>query len=679
MSTRDPLDGDTGDTSSTMLSSDSDLLDGDTGDADASLSVGSQLGEITGGDVSTDQYPLPIAIGEKFYRYTLNGLLGRGGTGVVYSAVTKRRSDAWAIKILWPELRIRPDVEQHFRNGHLLVKDLYQQVSGVVPVHDVADKKGYVFVRMDPIVGASTLGAQLHPPSDRETLRHWLQTIFRPLCETVDNLHDLGIVHCDLKADNILLTDKGPIIIDFGLAMDVRGGLQSMKPSLGTQTIMAPEQYRGQGVGPSVDRYALGLLIYRLLSGQYPWSKGASYALIQQNKDTNQLIPLKTSLTEQLTGIADIVHKMLQRDPAQRFSRCIDFYHRLVECTDAVRIVTSPIEKDDRIRLHSYAPDVLEPKRLSSIQKYYQQLQQREPDLVTARNRIEELQSLLQRGIGGQGELQEIHHLLQQFPLWELAPLQQIPFSSPDGQVLPFRLLPAGRFQMGSAKADMGADGSEKPRFGVHISEGFWMSITPVTHSFYASVMGEDVPTHAIGSHPVNNVSWYEAILFCNRFSQQHKFQPVYRIQGTQVSIDPSAGGYRLPTEAEWEFAAIANQPEFEYAGANKVDAVAWCSHNSSNTTHPVAQKDSNGFGLFDMSGNVLEWCWDKYGDYPETTERSLFQYDPKGASKGDARVLRGGSYQSTLDQVRCKSRWSADPNEKLFFVGIRLVQSVRR
>ena len=154
---------------------------------------------------------------------------------------------------------------------------------------------------------------------------------------------------------------------------------------------------------------------------------------------------------------------------------------------------------------------------------------------------------------------------------------------------------------------------------------------TEITQELYESVMGEN-PSYFKGEKnlPVEKVSWYDAVYFCNKLSDMCGLTPVYAVDGGTdvgkwgyaphkkekitgtVSQNENADGYRLPTVEEWRYAAKGGQ-EFRYSGSNNLGKVGWYSENSGNKTHPVAQKDPNGYGLYDMSCNVEEWCWDSY------------------------------------------------------------------
>jgi len=140
---------------------------------------------------------------------------------------------------------------------------------------------------------------------------------------------------------------------------------------------------------------------------------------------------------------------------------------------------------------------------------------------------------------------------------------------------------------------------------------------------------------------PVESVNWYEAVLFCNMKSKKDGLQPSYAINGEQVECDFRSNGYRLPTEAEWEFAAIGGRKSkgFRYAGSNILDEVAWYSKNAGKTTHPRGQKLPNELVLYDMCGNVFEWCWDWYDKFD-----SSYMDNPIGPTTGKMKVVRGNN-----------------------------------
>ncbi|MDD7610505.1 MAG: SUMF1/EgtB/PvdO family nonheme iron enzyme [Spirochaetales bacterium] len=175
---------------------------------------------------------------------------------------------------------------------------------------------------------------------------------------------------------------------------------------------------------------------------------------------------------------------------------------------------------------------------------------------------------------------------------------------------------------------------------------GYSMLNTEVTQKLYTSVMGSNPSYYKGDNNPVEKVSWYDAIYFCNKLSKKFGFTPVYAVDGKtdvgiwnyiphngdsirgEVTQNIKANGFRLPTVEEWQYAAKGGQ-NYTYSGSNKLDEVGWYNSNSGGKTHPVAQKKSNGYGLYDMSGNVFEWCWD---------------VNPYSSNH---RYRRGGSYDS--------------------------------
>ena len=174
-------------------------------------------------------------------------------------------------------------------------------------------------------------------------------------------------------------------------------------------------------------------------------------------------------------------------------------------------------------------------------------------------------------------------------------------------------------------------------------------------------------------NHPMYYVSWFEAVEFANAKSRRAGLTPSYTISGNTVTWNRAANGYRLPTEAEWEFAArggIVCRDDFTYSGSNAAGEVAWYFGNSRRRPQDVGTRQPNALGLYDMSGNVWEWVWDWYGAYPDGA-----QTDPEGAQTGFNRVARGGSWESSASNARSVNRLNVNPTVRTFIIGFRLVR----
>jgi formylglycine-generating enzyme required for sulfatase activity len=234
--------------------------------------------------------------------------------------------------------------------------------------------------------------------------------------------------------------------------------------------------------------------------------------------------------------------------------------------------------------------------------------------------------------------------------------------------------VPGGSFEMGKELNPASGYGDQTPHT-VTLS-GFYMGRTEVTQELYQAVMGTNPSNYRGDNLPVETVSWYDAVEFCNALSEREDLTPAYTVNGTDVTWNRNATGYRLPTEAQWEYAAKGGDPlapgwvGYTYAGSNDPDEVAWHSGNSGSRTHEVGTKAANGLGLYDMIGNVWEWCWDWYDSYSSEP-----QTNPGGASSGSDRVLRGGYWYDSAEFVRSAFRSISDPDYRSNSVGFRLVR----
>ncbi len=248
----------------------------------------------------------------------------------------------------------------------------------------------------------------------------------------------------------------------------------------------------------------------------------------------------------------------------------------------------------------------------------------------------------------------------------------------------------AGQFSMGSSKGER----AETPVHKIHIST-FLMMTTEVSQELYSQVMGENPSYFVDEKKPVESVSWFDAVVFCNRLSLYAGLTPCYKVMDSTnpddwnykihqgrgmpatVYCDFYADGYRLPTEAEWEYAAVEGPRNsgYAYSGSSNINTVCWYLTNSSVKTRAVASKRANALGLYDLSGNVYEWVWDIFDEEYYSTSPS---WDPTGPANGSLRCFRGGSYDEVPVVCRVASRASGNPSNKGRFLGFRVVRSVR-
>lgn len=227
-----------------------------------------------------------------------------------------------------------------------------------------------------------------------------------------------------------------------------------------------------------------------------------------------------------------------------------------------------------------------------------------------------------------------------------------------------FRWIPPGRFWMGAPESEVGRYDDEGPRHRVAWTHGSWLADTPVTQALWSAVMREAPSRFEGPDRPVEQVSWEE----CGRFSNV--------LRERVASLAP-----RLPSEREWEHACRAGTLTATWVGdldisdgnAPQLDPIAWYSGNSKGETHPVSQKQANPFGLFDMLGNVLEWCSDKSTPYDALEAR-----DPEPKNVGWGRVIRGGNWDSQATQVRAAYRAWLVPNGWNGLLGLRLARGHR-
>jgi formylglycine-generating enzyme required for sulfatase activity len=251
-----------------------------------------------------------------------------------------------------------------------------------------------------------------------------------------------------------------------------------------------------------------------------------------------------------------------------------------------------------------------------------------------------------------------------------------------DGGRLEFVLVPAGTFVMGSPDSEWGSRDDEQPH-QVTFTRPFFLATYEVTQAQWAAVTGRN-PSYLYDcpNCPVENISWFEAVLFCNNLSQQIGFAPAYTIRDTVVTLNADADGFRLPTESEWEYACRAGTYTVfstgdclstEQANYLGYDPQKGCPKGMwRGQAVDVGSFPPNPWGLHDMHGNISEWCWDRHsfpGPGPVV--------EPHGPEAGAERLIRGGNWHDLGRNCRSAVRHKAGPDQRFTHVGLRLARSM--
>ena len=235
---------------------------------------------------------------------------------------------------------------------------------------------------------------------------------------------------------------------------------------------------------------------------------------------------------------------------------------------------------------------------------------------------------------------------------------------------------PAGSFWMGSEKGVGYKD--ERPRHQVRITDPFWISRTPVTQGLYEAVMGINPSKFKEKDRPVEQVSWFEAVQFCNHLSTLDGLTPAYEIEDERKIIwNMEANGYRLLSDAEWEGSARAGF-ELKHTRNLPFEEIGWSLSNSNRHTQRVGQKESNYFGLYDLCGLVSEWVFDDYSTQYYGKQGPLRIDDPLYLeSSSTFKVLRGGNWESSTDECHILARESARPTQVKSNIGFRVARTL--
>ena len=587
-------------------------------------------------------------------KYRIISTLGQGGFGITYLAENTMLEGKVAIKeFFYKEYCDRDADTRHVTvptSGNRDVVDRFKQKfvkeartifklphPNIVRILDVFEENGTAYYVMDYIEGESLsemLARRGYIP-EAEALAYICD-----VAQALTYIHSKKVNHLDVKPGNMIRrrSDGKVLLIDFGVAKQYDAA--SLKGTTTTPVCISAgyspvEQYRKNGVqsfSPQSDVYALAATLYKLLTGVTP-----PEAMDVQDEG----LPVDELMAKQVSQHVRLAIALAMKGKSERTQSVELFIRHLSESSN-----------EETVNLHDQEPKKPQPKP-----------QKPQPKPAS------KIKSLYIWGIGGAVALALLIGIINfsgrssggdasaetsdSTAMVDTVPNVVNQTFTVKGVSFDMVEVVGGTFTMGgTAEQGSDADSDEKPTHQVTLSS-YMIGKTEVTQELWEAVMGSN-PSHFKGSNlPVEQVSWEDCQAFITKLNAL------------------TGKNFRLPTEAEWEYAARGGDKSrgYKYSGSNTLSNVAWYDDNSSNKTHPVATKASNELGIYDMTGNVDEWCSDWYGDYT-----SASQTNPTGPNSGSYRVSRGGSWlNSAASCCRVSVRFISPPTIRDSFLGLRL------
>ena len=613
-------------------------------------------------------------------RYELIRRVGRGGQGDVWKARDWHdEGNLVALKFLHPEFTNQPELVGRFASEAIALRSIHSDY--VVRVRElVLSMEGMSYLALE-YLGGQNLDEEIEACGPFAPSRA-VETVIQ-VCRGLSAIHDKRMMHRDLKPQNvrlIKLADESERVklFDFGVAKLANISFTRPGGTVGSDTFMAPEQIpeHGEILGYShrVDIYSAGALLYTLLTSEPPCQPPLApihgtqrrewehfFNMLRLCKEAPPEFPSELGISG---GLQQAVAKAMAFDSEDRYASADSFAEALVDFIEPppTRVFIGA-EQSETPLLESGADE------------------EAPTGVFDEASRANALSALVPQSLPP-AQASSLLETREDQP--------RLPVSSEQGVVIA-----PGEFEMGSPSSEPGRWDDETLHMVV-LANPLLVQPKGVTQDEFVEVMGYNPAHFKGGDRPVEQVSWFEVVAFCNRLSTRAGLEQAYVLSEERGKPGDDeywadvewrgldSPGWRLPTEAEWEHFCRAGTKTATYQGdlesgklkweqPNTVlDHIGWFGGNSWDTTHDVGLKAQNSWGVFDTLGNVWEWVWDWYGEYPAGVVP-----DPCGSRRGPGRVIRGGCFSNYARSCRAATRSWAVAGHHYPDTGFRIVRSL--